>query len=143
MRFGVSHLDQSNMKCRIVAVLILVAGYAMSSEPNGDDKQETLDLPDEIKQELKDLPDDIKQELMDLSDVDKQKWQALSSISSVQCCLLEAAKMENWHNWPNRSSWKAKTPSGGRVTMQCDSLSIAAAVKTVVRSGWQRITLCS
>ena len=73
MRFGVSHLDQSNMKCRIVAVLILVAGHAMPSEPNGDDKQETLDLPDEIKQELKDLPDDIKQELMDLSDVDKKK----------------------------------------------------------------------
>ena len=83
MRFRVSHLDQSNMKCRIVAVLILVAGHAMPSEPNGDDKQETLDLPDEIKEELKnlddikqelmDLPDDIKQELMDLSDVDKQK----------------------------------------------------------------------
>ena len=50
------------MKYRIVAVLILVAGYAMSSEPNDDVKQEPLDLPD-----------DVKQELMDLSDVDKQK----------------------------------------------------------------------
>ena len=90
MRFGVSHLDQSNMKCRIVAVLILVAGYAMSSEPNGDDKQETLDLPDEIKQELKDLPDDIKQELMDLSDVDKKKVVG-AFVDIVGFCRFNAA----------------------------------------------------
>ena len=82
MRFGVSHLDQSNMKCRIVAVLILVAGHAMPSEPNGDDKQEPLDFPDEIKEELKNLPDDIKQGLMDLSDIDKQK--VVSFVGSMQ-----------------------------------------------------------
>lgn len=51
------------MNPRIAVVLILAAGYAMSSEPNDGDKQEPPDLPDDIKQELMDLSDTEKQEL--------------------------------------------------------------------------------
>ena len=63
-RFGFSCGDHSNMKHLTVAALVLVAGYAVSSEPNGDNNQDPVDLPDNIEQALIE---------MDLNDVDKQK----------------------------------------------------------------------
>ena len=71
------------MNPRIVAVLILAAGYAMSAEPNDGDKQEPPDLPD-----------DIKQELMDLSDVDKQKLAGALGVVVGSMQLIEGHTQE-------------------------------------------------
>ena len=49
---------------RIVINLVLVAGCALSSEPDADE-QEPLDLADDVKQALADLSDDDKQKLRD------------------------------------------------------------------------------
>ena len=50
------------MRHCIPVVLILLAGFAVSAEPNVDDWGE-LELPDDIKQKLMNLSDDEKQEM--------------------------------------------------------------------------------